>query len=234
MNKQAPSTAPTRPALRGTGPLRRGFTLIEIMVVIAIIGLLTLMAFVVAQRVILGSQKVVCTNLMRNISVGLEAYDVDYNKPPLPDVKKDWDTILGDPGGLYSTSALVSVLTGGEDSEWAENDGNFYDLSKLNPSRTVYLEMNELTSVKDGGLGKDGKLYDPWGQELMIAFNSRIKGQDSNGGYRDEILHTWGLAEWAESKPAYQNHVMWSYGKDKKKGVGDEARFRGSDDVKSF
>lgn len=231
---ELPEIRPSSARRAGSSGLRYGFTLVELMVVIAIIGLLSLMAFVVAQRVMLGSQKVVCTNLMRNISVGLEAYDVDYNKPPLPAVKKDWDTILGDPGGLYSTSALVSVLTGGEDSEWAEGDGNFYDLASLNPGGTVYLDLNELTSVKEGGLGKDGKLYDPWGQELMIAFNSRIQGQDENGGYHDNILHTWGLAEWAEIKPAYQSHVIWSYGKDKEKGKGEKASFRGSDDVKSF
>jgi len=213
---------------------RRGFTLVELLVVIAIVAVLSALTLVVIKGVKLKTQKVVCTNLFRNVSLAMEEYEVDYNRPPLPAVKDDWDTILGDPGGLYSTSALVSVLSGGMEGEWAENDGNFYDLERLNSNGQVYLELSKEFSAKEGGLASDGKLYDPWGQEIMIAINSRVRYEDANNGYRDEILHTWGLAEWAESKPGHQSYVIWSYGKDKVKGAGDDANFRRSDDVKSF
>lgn len=214
--------------------LRRGFTLVEIMVVIAIIAVLAALVFSVAGKMILKAEKVACTGLMRDISISLTSYESDFNKLPLPRIKDEWDTILGDPGGFYSTAPLVSVLTGAEYSEWNENDGNSFDLSSLNPKGEVYMEPNISLSKKEGGIKKDGKLYDPWGRELMFALNSRRQNHDINDGYRDEILHTWGLAEWAESKPGYENFVIWSYGVDGKKGKGENARFSGSDDVKSF
>lgn len=220
--------------IKSSSRYRRGFTLVELLVVISIIAVLSSLMLVVIKGVKLKTQKTVCTNLFRNISLAMEEYELDYNRPPLPDVKRDWDTILGDPGGLYSTSALVSVLTGGEEGEWSENDGNFYDLESLNPNGQLYLELSKEFASKDGGLGPDGKLYDPWGQEIMIAINSRIQYAEANNGYRDQILHTWGLAEWAESKPGHQSYVLWSYGKDKVKGAGSDSNFRRSDDVKSF
>ncbi len=204
------------------------------MVVIAIIAVLAALIFAISGKMILKAQKTACLGLMKDISVALSSYEVDHNQLPLPRVKDEWDTILGDPDGLYSTAPLVSVLTGGEDGVWEENDGNSFDLSNLNPEGEVYLSPNIARKQNEGGIKEDGKLYDPWGRELMFALNSRRQNHDSNKGYRDEILYTWGLAEWAETKPGYESFVIWSYGKDGIKGKGENATFRGSDDVKTF
>ncbi|MCP5537987.1 MAG: type II secretion system protein [Akkermansiaceae bacterium] len=213
---------------------RGAFTLVELLVVIAIIAVLAALVFSIAGKMMLKAEKVTCTALMKDVSLALAAYESEYNKLPLPKHKDEWDTILGDPGGLYSTAPLVSVLTGAEDSEWSENDGNSFDLAQLNPTGEVYLNPNIAHGKKDGGIKEDGKFYDPWGRELMFALNSRRRNHDFNGGFRDETLHTWGLAEWAEIKPGYEDFVIWSYGDDGVKGKGDSATFAGSDDVKSF
>ncbi|MBT8043470.1 MAG: type II secretion system GspH family protein [Verrucomicrobiae bacterium] len=212
----------------------RGFTLVELLVVIAIVSVLAALVFSISGKMMLKAQKVTCTAAMKDVSLALSSYEVDYNKLPLPQHKDEWDTILGDPDGLYSTAPLVSVLTGADDSEWSENDGNSFDLSTLNPNNEVYLSPNIARGKREAGIKEDGKLYDPWGRELMFALNSRRQNHDENEGYRDKILHTWGLAEWAETKPGYENFVIWSYGKDGIKGRGEEATFAGSDDVKSF
>ncbi len=213
---------------------RRGFTLVEILVVIAIIAVLAGLVFSVSGKVLLKAQKVTCTGLIKDVSLALSSFEIENNQLPLPAVKDEWDTILGDPGGLYSTAPLVSVLTGAEESEWSESGGNVFDLSRLNANGETYLEPNVSHADKDGGIKEDGKYYDPWGRELMFALNSRRQNHDSNGGFRDQILHTWGLEYQAETKPGYEAFVIWSYGKDGVKGKGENATFRASDDVKSF
>ncbi|MFK7909082.1 MAG: type II secretion system protein [Akkermansiaceae bacterium] len=211
-----------------------GFTLVELLVVIAIIAVLAALIFAVVNRALLKGQQVACVNLMRNVEIGMEAYLVEQNRPPLPDVKKNWDTIIGDPGGLYSTAPIVAVLAGSDDLTWEETDGNTFDMTKLNPRGVKYLELSIVTSKGDAGLRDDGKLYDPWGNELMIAINSLVQYEEFADGYQDERLHTWTLAEWDEIKPGDQDFVMWSYGADGVKGKGGNESFRGSDDVKSF
>lgn len=216
--------------------IHRGFTLVELLVVIAIVAALAALVFSVTTKAIQKARKTSCTNLMRNMEISLESYMMEQNRPPLPQVKDNWDTILGDPGGLYSTGPLVAILTGGEDLTWTETDGNTFDMNKLNPKRVAYLEMTEV-SGKEAGIHDDGKLYDPWGRELMFAINSRIQLVDVNPaspGRQDYLLQTWKLAEWNEIKPGNQAYVMWSYGADGVKGKGENASFRGSDDVKSF
>ncbi len=52
-------------------------------------------------------------------------------------------------------------------------------------------------------------------------------------------MHTWGLAEYTETKPKEQAYVLWSYGKDKKKGknapsVNSVVSLQNSDDVVSW
>ncbi len=210
------------------------------MVVIAIVAVLAALVAMMAGKMMLKAQKVNCLNAMRNITASLTSYQADFNRPPVPRHKDEWDTILGDPGGLYSTAPLVSVLTGAENPQWGEEDGDF-DLSELNPDNEVYMEPSIAYGKREAGLKEDGKLYDPWGRELMIAINSRKRSDDFNNGFHDEILHTWGLAEWAETKPGYEDFVIWSYGKDGVKGKegadteeGKLPSFNGSDDVKTF
>ncbi len=212
---------------------RSGFTLVELLVVIAIIAVLAALTFSVVKRALLKGKQATCVNLMRNVEIGMEAYFMEQNRPPLPPHKDDYDSILGDPGGLYSTAPLISVLLGDDDLTWEENTGDTFDMSKLNPKRIQYLELT-LASPGEAGLRNDGRLYDAWDREMMIAINSRLQYNEFSNGFRDERLHTWGLAEWAEIKPGTQNYVMWSYGADGVKGKGSDHRFAGSDDVKSF
>ncbi len=218
--------------------ISQGFTLVELLVVIAIVAVLASLVAMMAGKMMLKAQKVNCVNAMRNITVSLTSYQSDFNRPPVPRHKDEWDTVLGYPGQpYYPTSMLVSVLTGAEDSQWSEEDGDF-DLSELNPNNEVYMEPNIAYGKREAGIKEDGKLYDPWGNELMIAINSRKRSDDFNGGHHDKVLHTWGLAEWAETKPGYEDFVIWSYGKDGVKGKGGSdselPSFNGSDDVKTF
>lgn len=226
-------------------PKAGGFTLVELLVVIAIIATLAMLSFAGARRFIESGRKVQAMAQFRDFQVGMAMFENDYTKPPIPQSKRDtgWDTIYGDPGGNYTTQFLVSALAG-EDKDYPYGGENFSSKG-ANPRGESYLIFKSATADNKGGVGKDGRLYDPWGGEVMVAING-FKSNNSNdtlvtfnNGQNDKRLHTWGLAEYKDTKPKEQAYVFWSYGKDKKKGkngsgYGAVVPLAGSDDVISW
>ncbi|MGA0854671.1 MAG: type II secretion system protein [Luteolibacter sp.] len=222
------------------------FTLVELLVVIAIVMTLAALSLIGANRYIENGRKVKTLSQFRNFEAGLAMFVNDYQRPPIPESKWNygWDTIYGDPGGKYTTQFLVSALKGDledGDGDYAY-DGETFSARAANPRNETYLTFPYAPDNK-GGVGKDGKLYDPWGGEIMVAINvlNSIDGDmsDFNNGKNDRRLHTWGLAEYTETKPKEQSYVLWSYGKDKKKGknaptVGSVVSLKSSDDVVSW
>lgn len=227
-----------------TAPLARGFTLVELLVVISIIAVLATLVTLGANRFIESGRKVQAMAQFRDFQVGLSLFETDYQKPPIPKSKRDtgYDTIYGDPGGTYGTQFLVSALAG-EDKDYPYKGENFSSRD-VNPRNESYMTFR-LAPDKRNGVGPDGKLYDPWGGELMVAINGfkSNNSQDNlvafNEGRSDRRLHTWGLAEYTDTKPREQSYVFWAYGKDGKKGKGAANNqavvpFAGSDDVISW
>lgn len=224
-----------------------GFTLVELLMVIAIVLVLAVVITAGTSRLIENGRKVKAMGQFRDFQVGIGLFEVDYQKPPIPKSKRDtgWDTIYGDPGGTYSTQFLVSALAG-EDKDFPYIGENF-SASEVNPRNESYMNFPYAPDNKSG-VGKDGRLYDPWGGEVIVAINgfksnnpddALVDFNTSEPGRNDRRLHTWGLAEYKETKPADQPYVFWSYGKDKKKGRRAEDNqevvpYAGSDDVISW
>jgi prepilin-type N-terminal cleavage/methylation domain-containing protein len=222
------------------------FTLVELLVVIAIILTLALFSIMGVSRYMEQGRKSRTLNQFRNFETGMTLYVNDYQKPPIPDSKWTfgWDTIYGDPGGKYSTQFVVSALKG----DLADDEGDFiyggetFSARAANPRNETYVAF-PFAPDKKGGVGDDGKLYDPWGGEIMIAINVEnsidSELEDFDNGKNDRRMHTWGLAEYTETKPREQAYVLWSYGKDKKKGknapsVNSVVSLQNSDDVISW
>lgn len=227
-----------------TSPLARGFTLVELLVVIAIVVVLATLVTLGANRFIEGGRKVQAMAQFRDFQVGLSLFESDYQKPPIPQSKRDtgYDTIYGDPNGTYGTQFLVSALAG-EDKDYPYVGENF-STRDVNPRNESYMTFRFAPDNRNG-VGNDGRLYDPWGGELMVAINGfkSNSSQDNlvafNEGRSDRRLHTWGLAEYTDTKPKEQPYVFWSYGKDGKKGKGSPDKqavvpLAGSDDVISW
>lgn len=219
------------------------FTLVELLVVIAIIGTLAVLIFAGTSRLIENSRKVKCLAQFRDFQVGMTLFEGDYQRPPVPANKRDtgWDTIYGNPNPLYHNDFLVSVLAG-EDKDYPYMGDVSFSAKQTNPRGESYMTF-PLAPDKRGGVGTDGILYDPWGREIMVAVNSfnapGMTLRDFKNGENDRRLHTWGLAEYTETKPKEQSFVFWSYGKDGKKGknaanYGDVVPLAGSDDVISW
>lgn len=222
----------------------RGFTLVELLVVVLIIATLAALSFLGASKFIDRGRKVQAMAQFRDFEVGMKMFELDYTRPPIPKSKRDtgWDTIYGDAGGTYSNQFLVSALAG-EDLDLTYGDESFSS-KEVNPRGEPYIVF-PFSADNKKGVGKDGRLYDPWGAEVMVAING-FKSTNSgdvlvsfNNGRNDRRLHTWGLAEYNETRPKEEVYVLWSYGKDKKKGDNGatsnaKVKFAGSDDVISW
>ena len=234
----------TRKPARNTAA--RGFTLMELLVVIVIVAALAVLMMAGTKRFIENGRKVKCLGQFRDFQVGMTLFEGDYQKPPIPQSKRDsgWDTIYGDPGGNYTTQFLVSALAG-EDKDFPYK-GESFSAKYANPKTESYMVF-PYSADSRGGVGPDGRLYDPWGGEIMVAINGFRSSNpndelmDYNGGQNDRRLHTWGLAEYSDTKPGDQSYVFWSYGKDKQKGEAklgkrywEPAPYAGSDDVISW
>ncbi|MGA0845882.1 MAG: type II secretion system protein [Luteolibacter sp.] len=221
----------------------RGFTLVELLVVSVIILALAVLALIGTRRFIENGRKVKTLAMFRDFKAGMAMYEGDYGRPPIPENKRStgWDTIYGDPGGQISNQFLISVLAGDDETIPYVSNVTFSS-SDTNPRGETYITF-PLSIEKKSGVGEDGRLYDPWGREIIVAVNSlNAPGQllrDFNNGQNDRRLHTWGLGEYTETKPRDESYVFWSYGKNGIKGqngqsVVDVVPLAGSDDVISW
>jgi len=150
------------------------FTLVELLVVIAIIMALAFFAIMGGGRLLENSRKVKAMDQFRNFGVGMTLFVGDYQKPPIPQSKLPggWDTIYGDPGGKYTTEFLVSALKG----DLTDEEGNYtygdetFSGKAANPRNETYV-IFPYSADKKYGVGNDGRLYDPWGGEVMVGIN---------------------------------------------------------------
>ncbi|MCP5532884.1 MAG: type II secretion system protein [Akkermansiaceae bacterium] len=222
----------------------RGFTLVELLVVIMIVLVLAVLGFLGAKRFIENAKKTQALAQFRDLTVGLTMFETDYGKPPIPENKKynGDDTVYGDPDPTYHNGVIVGVLAGEEGDYTSGRSGETYTVREMNPRMVSYITF-PLAEKGKSGVGEDGNLYDPWGNEVIMAVNSfaaRDKSITSfNGGMNDRRLYTWGLGEYNETKPRDQSFVFWSYGKDGLKGDGvtpptKVTSLKKSDDVVSW
>ncbi len=225
-------------------PVSKGFTLVELLIVIAIIAVLALLGFMGATRFIESGRKVQAVAQFRDFNIGMTMFINDYQKPPIPQSKKDtgYDTIYGDPDGTYTNQYLVSVLAGEDKDYPARKSDETFSAKGANPRGEPYMVF-PFNGENKNGVGKDGKLYDPWGRQVMVAINGYTQPGATlvpfNKGQNDSRLYTWGLAEYKDTKPGDQAFVLWSYGKDGKKGNGGATsgaivQYAGSGDVISW
>lgn len=225
--------------------MERGFTLVELLVGLGITIVLAGVVTAGASRYIENGRKERAMAQFRDFQVGMTLFEGDYQKPPIPGNKARLgvDTIYGDPGAdrNYGNDYLVAVLAG-RDTGFPFKGGETFTTKETNPRNQAYITF-PLAPDNKGGVGKDGRLYDPWGNEVIVAVNTPASPGntlvDSNRGTNDRSLFTWGLAEYSETKPKDQHYVFWSYGKDGKKGnaAPDNTMvvpLAGSDDVISW
>lgn len=190
--------------LRSHSRAARGFTLVELLVVISIIVVLAAMAFGAGQRAIKSANNLKTQTTATAISAAVEQYYQEYSKLPTIGGATDEVRTEGEAG-----VELLLVLLGKEDDTG----------TMQNPRKIQFLSVETGKNKKKGGLiysngGAGGQiegLYDAWGQPFYIKMDTE---------YEDEILDPLTQGNVVRDKKV----IVYSYGADKKIGGGDDVK----------
>ncbi|MEM1057795.1 MAG: type II secretion system protein [Verrucomicrobiota bacterium] len=110
---------------------RRGFTLVELLIVIAVIAILASLAFPALQSALLAAQKAQANSMAQNLKGAMTTYITDYGRFPAIGTANS-DTLITDATDWTTVSAM---LNGGLNvDDLTDND----DAKDLNPRQIVY------------------------------------------------------------------------------------------------
>jgi prepilin-type N-terminal cleavage/methylation domain-containing protein len=149
---------------------RRGFTLIEMLVVIGIIGILASLAVPAATGVMKKAKKVKTSAALKDVQLGIKNYQVEYNRYPLRAGSTTEDPIPLDEG-----SSLLKVLLG-------------QNPDKLNPRGIIYIEPTMGKNGTGGLTGSEGSygLMDSWGEPYQVVMDANYDNKISNPDVRND------------------------------------------------
>jgi len=216
-------------------PLKRNtpsaFTLLELLVVMTIISVLAGLIFAMGPRVLLSIRKQSVQGDMQQLEMAILEYFNEYGRYPLSNDLQGSDVIVGGDGATAGTEEIMNILLA-EPLGW--NEGHV-----LNPRRRQFLTPRPAKGGEDNprnGLGKDGKLYDMWGNEFQIYmdanYDDKLDGANADAFiYSDKKIQT--------TDGSFSGRLMiLSVGSDgvlgKKDSEEGEKNYDGSDDVASW
>jgi len=181
---------------------RRGFTLIEMLVVIGIIGILASLAVPAATGVMKKAKKVKTSAALKDIQLGIKNYQVEYNRYPLRAGSTTEDPIPLDEG-----SSLLKVLLG-------------QNADKLNPRGIIYIEPTMGKNGTGGLTGSEGSygLMDSWGEPYQVVMDANYDNKISNPDVRNDDPSV--SADAPPNLP--MGVIVYSHGEDKKPYTKDD------------
>ena len=216
------------------------FTLIELLVVISIIIILMGLLFPAFKGVQDQAKKTQAKNDEQQIVTAVNAYYTEYGRMPVDDSKQGFDTLVGNPNGLYDNAYVFNIIRGIPDSTW--NLSNRYNIRQVvyfnGPNAKDPDKPKSGFATKDassnGAPVKNGGYVDPWGNEYLVGIDSDYDGWTMDFiAYSDLIYRSvnGGAGTW----PAVSGScISSSWGKDNKWGTNGDGKYKGSDDVVSW
>lgn len=211
--------------------LRAAFTLIELLVVIAIIAILAAMLLPAIQRAKVAAQVNATKADMQNLGIAIKKYEADYNgRFPAPGVPTGLqDVTYGYTGTsipnqlvIPNNRDVVAVLMNLEkfgDGTTTTNAGKVF-----NPRGLVTWDSKKAADNNSGGIGPDGNLRDPWGNQIIISLDTSMNDRVRDAFYGANLVsqNTGSTGFYALSNPSNivnqfelsAQYMIWSRGPD--------------------
>jgi len=220
------------------GLSREAFTLIELLTVIAIIGILAALLLVVLPQAAKRAQIVRARLQLKEIFTAIQGYDNAYSRFPVSDNVQAaaipaggnftyggtfqtpaGPTPIGTPvnGAVLNNAEAIAILMN------ATSYGNGQPTPNTgyvkNPQRTIFLTARMTGDTSSPGVGMDGVYRDPWGNPYLISMNLGAEGLCQDAFYKSATVSVGGLnglVLQSDGNYAARTTVMvWSAGPDK-------------------
>ena len=191
-----------------TSPRLRAFTLVEMLVVIAIIAVLMGLAFPVFQSVQNSAKRTQAKNDITQLVTAVNAFYTEYGRYPLPATATD-PYVCG--GSGTSCKPVLDALRGVD--------------ATLNPRQIPFINVadaKDQTNPRNGIKTTDSQWYDPWGTPYALSIDA---------DYNNEVVNPYSAG--AGSSPLRNPVIAWSQGKDLRT-AGDKSAGFAKDDVISW
>lgn len=193
----------------------RGFTLVELLVVIVIIAILASIAIPVANTVSDRANTVRLKSTMKDIEVAIGHYRTEYNRYPIVnpgDGTSDVEPIFTN-GSNNIINVLMAMTDPSEDPNLNSRQIKFIDLPFAKNGQFGIVDPSN-----GAGGGQPVSLYDIWAMPYVILLDTNYDNRVENPDTKNNDLRI------SSKAPKYLNKAaaVYSYGRDKIKQTKDD------------